>query len=486
MFDVLHAGHIEHFLQARNLGDFLVVSVTSDSFVNKGPGRPIHSLDRRMEVIASLQTVDAVFASDSPSAIDAIRAVRPDIFVKGPDYKELGDDLSKNIVEEKNTVETLGGYVYFTDGPTMSSSAVSNSLGLSHGPETEAWLSSVRDEFSEKDVSQLLANVQSLNVVVVGEPIIDEYTFCEALGKSSKDPVLAFLRKYSEIQIGGSYAVAKHLVGLGARVRLVTRVGEDGDGKRVIKSADSDGILIRPQISSRCKTIRKTRYVDLHSDAKVFETYDMLDELPSTKDDRDFASLLESELLDADLVVVADYGHGLLTTRAVEVLTTAAGYVAVNTQMNAGNRGFNSISRYPRADIISLNGGEVSLELRDRRMSLVRLLPDLGSRSGADWVVVTQGSKGLALWSRVSDNVYQVPAFTEKVKDRVGAGDAVFAMVSALLAVSAPHALVGLLGNLAGVAMVADLGNRQSISADGILKHASVLLKKPNRGKWTV
>ena len=276
--------------------------------------------------------------------------------------------------------------------------------------------------------------------------------------------------------MGGSLAIAKHLSGLGATTTLVTRVGKDLPGERAHSAAEAANVRIVAQRSSAQQTIVKTRYLDQHTGAKVFETYDMSDQPADSRDDKSFADLLSAEIQAADVVLVADYGHGLMTESVLDSLVSARGLVAVNTQSNAGNRGYNSISRYPRVDIVSLNGGEISLELRRRYATVGDLIPDLGDQTGARWVVVTEGAKGLALWNR-EIGVVEMPAFTERIKDRVGAGDALFAMVSVLLATSAPISIVGLLGNLAGAAMVSDLGNRYTLSTVDMLRHSTALLK---------
>ena len=476
VFDLLHPGHVEHLEEARRLADVLVVSVTSDNYVNKGPGRPIYGIDHRLKMLASLEIVDLVFQSNSPSALVAIDHVKPDFFVKGPDYQSLDDDITGNITLERNQVEKTGGSLVFTQAPSMSSSQIINSQGLAHSPEAQRWLHDFRQAFGAEEVVDWINRISELNIVVVGEMIVDEYIFCDPLGKTSKEPVLAFLTNSSERQVGGALAIANHCRGLGANVTLVTRFGNDEPGNFAQTAGQNSGLSLKVQRSNHHKTIVKTRFVDQHTGAKVFESYEMTDEPITSAEDVEFAQLLQETAKDTDVVLVADYGHGLMTERAIGSLTMATGVVAVNTQSNAGNRGFNSISRYPRVDVVSLNGGEISLELRAKHARVSDLLPDLGARTGARWIAVTEGAKGMALWSR-TDGVTEMPAFTERVRDRVGAGDALFAAVSLFLAVGAPQQVVGLFGNLAGAAMVSDLGNRHTVKAVDLLRHAQALMK---------
>ncbi len=87
-FDILHRGHITYLSQAKALGDALVVGVNSDAGIRrlKGPTRPINALEDRIEVLAALGCVDHVIAFDEDTPCELIRAVRPDVFVKGGDY----------------------------------------------------------------------------------------------------------------------------------------------------------------------------------------------------------------------------------------------------------------------------------------------------------------------------------------------------------------------------------------------------------------
>jgi rfaE bifunctional protein kinase chain/domain/rfaE bifunctional protein nucleotidyltransferase chain/domain len=476
VFDVLHPGHLEHLIEAKQLGDFLIVSVTADPYVNKGPGRPVHRLELRLKMLAALEVVDAVVESPSSTALGIIDLVRPDFFVKGMDYSDVDSDVTGNAKLEKDLVEELGGSVHFTSSLLMSSSRIINSQGLTHSSQTEEWLRGFRERFSENEIYSQLDSLRGIKAVVVGEFIADEYKFCEALGKTSKEPVLAFLEEETELQAGGSLAVARHVAGLGAETVLVTRLGKDVVGSWATRAAKNSKIRRVIQESESQMTIVKTRYIERQTGTKVFESYRMTDSPVSEMEDTEFVAMLGREIQWADVVIVCDYGHGLMSDATLEVLQQAQGVVAVNTQSNAGNRGYNSVLRYSRSDIVCLNGGELTLELRKRHGNLDNLIPDLGARTGADWLVVTSGARGMGLWG-VEEGLEYMPAFTERVKDRVGAGDALFAMVSLLLASETPPQIVGLLGNLAGSAMVSDLGNRNVLSEVDIRRYVSSIMK---------
>ena len=100
VFDLLHIGHIRHFEQARKFGDVLAVTTTPDQFVNKGFGRPAFNERLRAEALAALSCVDYVAINQWPTAVETIRLLRPDYYVKGSDYAHAADDRTGGITLE--------------------------------------------------------------------------------------------------------------------------------------------------------------------------------------------------------------------------------------------------------------------------------------------------------------------------------------------------------------------------------------------------
>lgn len=129
-FDPFHYGHLTYLQEARKLGDVLIVAVTVDEQVNKGPGRPAFPLDERMAILKALAIVDEVIPSDN--GLEAVKKVKPDVYVKGREYE--------NKLPEKALVEFYGGRVVFTDTPTYSSTAILTGLHLElQGARRRRW-----------------------------------------------------------------------------------------------------------------------------------------------------------------------------------------------------------------------------------------------------------------------------------------------------------------------------------------------------------
>ena len=110
-FDILHVGHIRHLQAAKELGDVLVVTVTADEFVNKGPDRPIFSVALRVEALRALRCVDFAFPNYAPTAVNVIGTLKPRIYCKGGDNRS---NYTANFREESAAIRLVGGELVFT------------------------------------------------------------------------------------------------------------------------------------------------------------------------------------------------------------------------------------------------------------------------------------------------------------------------------------------------------------------------------------
>lgn len=475
VFDLLHVGHFRYFEGARTHGDILVVTVTPDQYVNKGPHRPIFTETLRAEAIAALASVDYVAINKWPTAVETLQRLRPDFYVKGPDYKDQASDYTGGIAKEQEAVESGGGKLVFTDDITFSSTHLLNQEFSVFPKETQEYLADFRTRYQLHDLLRHLDALQKLKVLVVGEAIIDEYLYCETLGKSGKEPVLAARYCSTEKFAGGSLAVANHVASFAGSVSLLTFLGKHDTQEEFIRQKLNPKVRPEFLFMENAPTIVKRRFVETYPFQKLFEVYCMGDELTS-EESRLFREKLLELLPSYDVVVVIDYGHGMIGGGVIETLTSNARFLAVNTQLNAGNHGFHTIARYPRADYISLSEREMRLEARDRTGDIRPLIEKLSDRLFCDRIMITRGKEGCLSWNR-AEGLYRVPAFTGKVVDRVGAGDALFAVSSLCSALTMPAELVGFVANAAGAQAVSIVGNKEAIGRVSLMKFIESLMK---------
>ena len=476
VFDLLHIGHIRHFEQSKRLGDVLVVTVTPDRFVNKGLNRPAFSEDLRVEGIAALDCVDYVAINRWPTSVETVKLLKPDIYAKGTDYRDSAADVTGNIVAEEEAVRSVGGTVAFTDDIAFSSSNLINRYLPVFPSEVQAYLSGFSGRYSADEVIGYIDRARDMSVLVVGETIIDEYQYCEAMGKSAKEPVLATRYVSSEKFAGGVLAVANHLSNFCGGVGVVTMLGADDSKEEFVRCSLNGNVNLRCIYKTDSPTIVKRRFVESYFLQKLFEVYEMNDDELGAAQNRELCSILSDVAPSYDVVIVADYGHGMMTSDAIQTVCEKAQFLAVNTQANAGNRGFNTVSRYPRADYVSIAQHEIALEERDRRGDLKEMVMSVSRKLDCGRIVVTRGKYGSLCYSE-DEGFVEVPAFAQQVVDRMGAGDAVLSLTSLCVAQKAPMEIVGLVGNLVGAQAVATLGHSESIQRVPLLKQIESCLK---------
>ncbi len=475
VFDLLHVGHIRHFEEAKRLGDFLVVTLTPDRFVNKGSGRPAFPENLRAEVVASLDSVDFVAINRWPSACETIRMLRPHVYAKGDEFKDLKDTINHVSMEEE-AVRMVGGEIAFTKDITFSSSALINQYLSTYSNEVKEFLAEFSNQFPTEQILGYLKRMAGLKVLVLGETIIDEYQFCEVMGKSGKEPVLATRYAHTDRFGGGVIACANHLSGFCDRVDMATFLGEGGDQESFVRANLKANVQPTFFEKSKSPTIVKVRFVEQYLSQKLFEVYHMNDAPLAAAENERFCGHLAKVLPNYDVVIVADYGHGLLTKEVIQVLCSQSRFLAVNTQSNAGNNGMNTISKYPRADYVCLAAREFALETRDRNLPVEEQVLSVARKLQCRNLMSTLGRDG-ALCYTESQGFTRVPAFATKIIDRVGAGDAVLCLTSLCMALGAPPEIVAFIGNVVGAEAVAIMGNQRSIERVPLFRHIECLLK---------
>jgi bifunctional ADP-heptose synthase (sugar kinase/adenylyltransferase) len=185
---------------------------------------------------------------------------------------------------------------------------------------------------------------------------------------------------------------------------------------------------------------------------------------------------LQENLSKYDIVIVADFGHGTISYEMIQVLINHSKFLAVNTQANAGNRGFNTISRYPHVDYICLAEHEIRLETRNMNGDLRPLMIDMAKRLGCSQFVVTRGRRGAAACDN-REGFVVVPSFAQNVVDRVGAGDAFFSLTALAAVQGVSNEILAFIGNVMGSLAVEIVGNKKSIDKLSIQKYITSLMK---------
>jgi len=477
VFDLLHVGHIKHLKKAKELGDKLIVTLTSDKHVNKGPGRPVFNQTLRSESIAAIDSVDYVVINDTPTAVSPIKIIRPNIYCKGKDYKNSSDDITGEIKNETKEIKKIKGKIVFTEEMTFSSSRLINRSTDFFSPEQKKNINRISKKSNFKKIKQIIENFNKLKILVIGETIIDQYNFCEAVGKSGKEPMLVLKEVKRDQYLGGVLNIARNLTQFSNKITVLSMIGEKKDYLKDINKNLPKNIKAKFIYKENSPTIVKKRYVDSLSQSKVIGIYNINDEILNRKDEATFNKLLKKEIKKHDLVIVSDYGHGLISKNSAKLICKNSKFLALNVQVNASNIGYHTIRNYKNFNTLIINEKEIRHEIRDKASKLEILMRNLAKEKNIMNLIVTTGSSGSILYNKRNNKFYYADAYAHKIVDKIGAGDTMLSLIGPCLKSNVDSDITLLISSLAAAQSVETIGNKYTIGKIKILKTLENFLK---------
>tara|TARA_Y100000591_G_C21855074_1_gene715015 strand:+ start:6080 stop:7603 length:1524 start_codon:yes stop_codon:yes gene_type:complete len=470
VFDLLHLGHIKHFEEAKTFGDVLVVTITPDEFVHKGPNRPAFTTVLRLEALAALESIDFVAANKWPIAVETIKLIKPDIYCKGPDYKDHSEDITGKIDEEHAALDSFGGKMKYTSDITFSSSSLLNKFSDVYTKSQKNFIKKVHKDKNFDEIKIMVDELKNLKVLVLGETIIDQYVFCEALGKSGKEPVLVLRNLNMDQYAGGAAAIARHLSDFCGAVSLLSMLGEKKKHEDFVKKSLPANIKPYFVYKDKSPTITKKRYVDYISKSKSLGVYSINDSHMNDKNQDQLISFLDELIPKHDLVIISDYGHGFISKKIAKYISKQSVFTSLNAQINASNMAYHTMNNYYDIDCAIINETELRHELRDRESNIKTLMKQLSQRLKADSLVVTRGSDGAIFFDTIKNKFYECPAFAAQIVDKIGAGDAMLALLSCSIKAGFDEDLALFMGSLAAAQSVETIGNSTPVAKNQLLK----------------
>jgi len=475
VFDVMHLGHITHFRSAKKFGDILIVSLTKSKFIKKGPSRPLFNDTQRLEFLNSIQEVDYTYLCESESAEDAIRKLKPNFYVKGPDYKDNKKDKSKKIYIEKKLIENLGGKIIYTSDKKYSSTKIINNSRYELKTEQREYLNKLVQKYKPLNFLEMIKKLSSKKCLVIGELIFDHYKYGDIIGKAGKEPHLVFRENFEEFYSGGSAAIARHIAPFVKNVNLLTSFGEEKKFKNILKKQFDKNIALKNITKgSLFPTIIKTRYLDINSNYKMFGSYS----IPLTINKKFyeyFKREFKKNIINKDLVIICDYGHGLLNKSIIKKINSLKTFSAANSQINSSTTGFSHISKFLNMDLVVINQNELRQEQRDMSTDVKELSLRFLKKNNCKNLIVTSGKDGAILVDR-NLKIYKCPAFAIKSLDKVGAGDSVLAMASLALSSNLPKDISLFLSSVAASQSIQTIGNKLSLNYHDFVEDLEFLI----------
>jgi rfaE bifunctional protein kinase chain/domain len=476
IFDLIHPGIITHLNSAKKQGDVLIVTIIKDKDVRRGPGRPIFPENLRAENVASLSQVDYVCIVDDEIPFECVKKIKPDIFAKGQAYKERDSRIHEKIFEEEKELYFGKSKIYETDGFSFSSSLIIKDFLNIYPEETKSFLKDFSQKYSFDNILRKINNLKNLKVLLIGDGIIDEYYYCEQMGKSAKAHLVVNKYLTHEVFAGGVFAIANHIAGLCDNVQLISLIGSDDSKKDFIQNNLKPNIKTEFFYRKDGPTIVKKRYIEQYRNQKLFEVNYLSDNCINKELESRIIKYLKSTIPSFDIVLISDYGHGFITNKIINIIKEISKRFAVNTQTNAANAGYNMITKYKNPYFVCLDEAEIRLAAQDRYSNIENIAKRIKKEINTDYLIVTLGKKGSMGLNR-GNVINRTPIFSTKVIDTIGAGDAFFAFTAPCFAIRLPLDLVSFIGNAVGAIAVQIMGNKRPVEKYELLEFINTLLK---------
>jgi rfaE bifunctional protein kinase chain/domain/rfaE bifunctional protein nucleotidyltransferase chain/domain len=461
VFDLLHIGHINYFHAAKKIGEVLVVSVTDDNYVNKGPGRPAFKIQNRIKFLKEINCIDYVCISKSPTAEKIIKSLKPNYYCKGPDYsgsQKINKDL--NLKKEIKALNSVKGKFKTVNEEVFSSSKFINQNQLQNfNPECKRFIDLIRSKLNSKQILDNCYKIKNKKVLIIGETIIDNYITTEAIGKSGKEPVMVVKQKEQIKFLGGVGYIANLCSSFAKETKIISFLGEKSQEKNFVIKSLNKKIKHNFLLKKNSPTIVKTRYLDDYRKSKLLGVYDLNDNVISKKEEKKFINLLKNTINKYDIIVVADYGHGIITKEIRKIITKNSKKLFLNTQINSFNRGYHTVYNYKKINSLIINESELRYELKDKNSKVLDLAKKLRRKISVDNIIVTKGKWGSILINCKNWSHTLCPAFSENNIDTVGAGDTFFALSSLCIGSEVDSKLGLLISSLAASFSTNQIGN---------------------------
>lgn len=333
--------------------------------------------------------------------------------------------------------------------------------------EKSEYLSYVRNKYPLQRIKEMISKFKGVKAIVIGDTIIDEYHFTTPKGRAIKDPILSVDYVRHEIYLGGILAIANHVSNFVDEATCVTALGDREDKKDFITSTIKKNVKLKFFVKEDSPTTLKKRYLNIIHNEKMFKVEHINDApIPNTLE-QDFITFLESELPKYDIVLVGDFGHGLITENIIKVIEENSNYLAVNSQCNSANLGFNYVTRYHKPAFATMDVQELRYAVADRFSEVSILMDKLHDKVGFKKFLVTMSKDGSGYFN-VGKKTFS-PAFVMRPQDTVGAGDAVFSITS-LFAYCNYDEIIPFIANCVGGIAVSYMGNKEYITKESLFE----------------
>ncbi len=456
VFDVVHPGHLRHLAYAKSKASILIVSITVDKHIQKGIYRPHIPQGLRSLNLAALEMVDYVLVDQNATPIKNLKFLKPDFFAKGFEYSSK--TVSEATKEEAVTVNKYGGKLIYTPGDIVYSSSKFLNLSLPKVQLEKLLLLMKQNNISFPYLRDVLKKFSKLKINVIGDTIVDSFTRTNVIGGQIKTPTISVLFQNKENYIGGAAIVSQHIKAAGAKVKLLTVLGNDELKKEVLNRLKSKNIDCEAIIDNNRPTTNKD--VILAGGYRLLKI-DKLDNRPISMEilNKITSSIKKTK---SNAIILSDFRHGIFNQMSIpEIIKSLPKKIFKAADSQVATR-WGNITEFKNFDLITPNEREARFALADQDSTVGSLSTLLQNEVKFKNLIMKLGDRGVFCSTsdvKTKTSHFSVDSFAKNVIDPVGAGDALLAYSTLSMLVTKSLVASSIIGSMAAACKCEKDGN---------------------------
>ena len=442
VFDIVHPGHIRHLAHAKSKCDLLLVSITADKFVIKGNYRPHVPEGLRAMNIAVLDFVDYVIIDYNPKPLKNIKLISPDFYAKGFEYSETNKYPAT--LEELKLLKKIKSQMIFTPGDVVYSSTA-----ILRNTQPQLKFEKLKDLIVKNKTSlnnffNLLDKIKNIKIHVIGDTIVDTFTYGTNIGGQTKTPTLSIRYLSEKSFVGGAAVVARHLKKAGAKVTFTSVIGRDSLGDFVKNQLKKDKINFRPIYEGHRITTNKNLIIS--SNHKLIKLDKVDNSTISNESINKIAALIKKT--KTNIVIFSDFRHGIFNKTNIETFIKKIPKNVLKVADSQVASRWGNVCDFKNFDLITPNEREARFSIGSQDTTVGYLASEVLNKSKSKNIILKLGEKGI-LSLNSKNQYFSIDSFCEKLIDAVGAGDALLAYASLIFYQSRSLFKASFIGNIA-------------------------------------
>tara|TARA_Y100000589_G_scaffold331765_1_gene386902 strand:- start:690 stop:2180 length:1491 start_codon:yes stop_codon:yes gene_type:complete len=457
-FSIIHQGHIRYLKYAKNLKGKLLIALIGNS--NNNEYR--FTQEERAEGLELLGLADGIILLKDKELDEVVEKLNPQNLILGKEFQNCKEETINNVIKHQINKNKK---VYFHAGEVnyFSDNLLQNSEKKIINKRKEEFINVCKKQgINKDDLLFTLNNLREARVAVIGDTIVDQYAACEPIGLSAEAPVVVVREISVRNFIGGAAIVAKHINSLGAKVDLLSIVGDDQNGMIVKEDLIANGISDNLVVDISRPTTFKKRYVV--ENQKLFRVSRLESNAINSNIENELIKKLELIAPKVDCLVISDFVYGVITTKLIEKIKkfSKKHNIKICGDLQCSSQ-IGKITKFKEFTLLCPNEKEARIAIEDNEIGLEKLSLKIMENTKSEKLIMKLGSNGFLSYMRNNQDKNFIsqafPALSANPVDVTGAGDSLLALLSTGIATDQDFMRVSALGCCISSIAVNNMGN---------------------------